>query len=36
VKEYEMNPPPDADPQDVVKVTKKLENARVRVAKEGK
>ncbi len=36
VKEYEMNPPADADPQYVVKVTKKLENARVRVAKEGK
>jgi tetratricopeptide (TPR) repeat protein len=36
VKEYETNPPPDADPQDVVKVTKKLENARVRIAKEGK
>jgi tetratricopeptide (TPR) repeat protein len=36
VKEYETNPPADADPQDVVKVTKKLENARVRVAKEGK
>jgi tetratricopeptide (TPR) repeat protein len=36
VKEYETNPPPDADPQDVVKVTKKLESARVRVAKEGK
>jgi tetratricopeptide (TPR) repeat protein len=36
VKEYETNPPTDADPQDVAKVTKKLENARVRVAKEGK
>jgi tetratricopeptide (TPR) repeat protein len=36
VKEYETNPPSDADPQDVVKVTKKLENAKVRVAKEGK
>jgi tetratricopeptide (TPR) repeat protein len=36
VKEYETNPPSDADPQDVVKVTKKLESARVRVAKEGK
>jgi tetratricopeptide (TPR) repeat protein len=36
VKEYETNPPADADPQDVVKVTKKLESARVRVAKEGK
>jgi predicted Zn-dependent protease len=36
VKEYETNPPTDADPQDVVKVTKKLESARVRVAKEGK
>jgi tetratricopeptide (TPR) repeat protein len=36
VKEYETNPPSDADPQDLVKVTKKLESARVRVAKEGK
>jgi tetratricopeptide (TPR) repeat protein len=35
VKEYETNPPADADPQDVAKVTKKLESARVRVAKEG-
>jgi tetratricopeptide (TPR) repeat protein len=36
VKEYEANPPADADPQDLAKVTKKLESARVRVAKEGK
>ena len=36
VKEYETNPPADSDPQDLAKVTKKLESARVRVAKEGK
>lgn len=36
VKEYETNPPSDADPQDLAKVTKKLESARVRIAKEGK
>jgi tetratricopeptide (TPR) repeat protein len=36
VKEYETNPPADSDPQDLTKVSKKLESARVRVAKEGK
>jgi tetratricopeptide (TPR) repeat protein len=36
LKEYETNPPADSDPQDVAKVTKKLENARVRIAKEQK
>jgi tetratricopeptide (TPR) repeat protein len=36
VKEYETNPSPDTDPQDVAKVAKKLESARVKVAKEGK
>ncbi len=30
--EWEKTPPADADPQDVAKVTKKLESARVRVA----
>jgi tetratricopeptide (TPR) repeat protein len=36
VKEYETNPPSDSDPGDLAKVTRKLESARVRVAKEGK
>ena len=36
LNEWEKTPPADADPQDVAKVTKKLEGARVRVAKETK
>jgi tetratricopeptide (TPR) repeat protein len=36
VKEYETNPPAESEPQDVAKVTKKLESARVKVSKEGK
>jgi tetratricopeptide (TPR) repeat protein len=35
LKEWEKAAPADADPQEVAKVTKKLEDARVRVAKEG-
>jgi len=36
LKEWEATPPSEADPAEVAKVTKKLETARVRVAKEGK
>jgi hypothetical protein len=36
VKQYETNPSPDTDPEDVAKVNKKLESARVRIAKEPK
>jgi tetratricopeptide (TPR) repeat protein len=36
LKEWEKTPSSDADPQDIAKVTKKLEGARVRVAKETK
>ncbi len=34
LKEYETTPPSDVDPAEVAKVTKKLESARVRIAKE--
>ena len=34
LSEWEKTPPTDADPQDIAKVTKKLESARVRIAKE--
>jgi hypothetical protein len=36
LKEWEKAASADTDPQEVTKVTKKLEDARVRVAKEGK
>jgi tetratricopeptide (TPR) repeat protein len=36
LKEWEKANSADADPQEIAKVTKKLEDARVRVAKEGK
>ncbi|MCU1259408.1 MAG: Tetratricopeptide repeat protein, partial [Bryobacterales bacterium] len=36
LKEWDKTPPADADPQDIAKVTKKLEGARVRVARETK
>jgi tetratricopeptide (TPR) repeat protein len=36
LKEWEKAASADADPQEIAKVTKKLEDARVRVAKEGK
>ena len=34
MKEYEANSQTDVDPGDMAKVSKKLESARVRVAKE--
>ena len=36
LKEWESTPPSESDPVEIAKVTKKLESARVRVAKEGK
>ena len=35
LKEWESTPPSESDPVEIAKVTKKLESARVRVAKEG-
>ncbi len=36
LKEWDSSPSPDSDPQDIAKVAKKLEGARVRIAKETK
>jgi predicted negative regulator of RcsB-dependent stress response len=36
VREFQNGSPTDNDPEEVAKVTKKLENARVRLAKETK
>ncbi|MDQ6678569.1 MAG: tetratricopeptide repeat protein [Acidobacteriota bacterium] len=36
LKEWDNTPPSESDPVEIGKVTRKLENARVRIAKEGK